>query len=180
MLIITRFPSVVEPCRCAILLTAPSTHRHWAKSMTTWKMPPKAKVYEALSAVADGRVRITGERTAEVTSSSGDKKYRISWGEGFSTVMSDDNASLFQGYIGYPIIAVLLQVGRLSHNKDIAAALAGVPWKVLNTKFKRDYNRAVDSVLEEIGERGGPRIEIVREADLIYEQLGNLALQRPG
>lgn len=31
-------------------------------TMTAWKMPPKAKIYEALSALADGRVRIKGPK----------------------------------------------------------------------------------------------------------------------
>ena len=39
----------------------------------SWALPPPAKVYEALSAVADGRVRVTGAREAEVTSSLGEK-----------------------------------------------------------------------------------------------------------
>lgn len=42
--------------------------------MADWKMPPKAKVYEALSALADKRVHITGPGQAEVLSSTGDKK----------------------------------------------------------------------------------------------------------
>jgi len=43
--------------------------------MPPWKMPPIAKVYEALSALEDGRVRILEPGRAEVVSSSGDKIY---------------------------------------------------------------------------------------------------------
>ena len=47
--------------------------------MSTWKMPPKAKVYEALSTVADQRVTIIGPSTAQVQSSSHDKTYDVEW-----------------------------------------------------------------------------------------------------
>ena len=48
--------------------------------MSTWKMPPKAKVYEALSTVADQRVTIIGPSTAQVQSSSHDKTYDVESG----------------------------------------------------------------------------------------------------
>ena len=40
-----------------------------------WKMPPLIKVYEAMGAVGDGRVRIVDEANALVTSSDGSKTY---------------------------------------------------------------------------------------------------------
>ena len=42
-----------------------------------WKVPPKAKIYEALTAVADGRVNLKGGETAEVLSSDGTKTYIV-------------------------------------------------------------------------------------------------------
>jgi len=45
--------------------------------MAEWKMPPKAKVYDALSAVADRRVLMKGPNEAEVVSSSGDRTYTV-------------------------------------------------------------------------------------------------------
>ncbi len=47
--------------------------------MGDWKVPPKAKIYEALTAVADGRVKLTGGETAEVLSSDGTKTYIVEW-----------------------------------------------------------------------------------------------------
>ena len=72
-----------------------------------WKLPPIAKVYEALSAVADGRVRITGDTAAQVTSSTRDKTYTVHWSPDLAHITANDNASHWQGYTGYPIIAVL-------------------------------------------------------------------------
>ena len=146
--------------------------------MPTWKMPPKAKIYEALSAVADQRVTITGLTSAQVQSSSRDKTYDVEWSEDIREITSNDNASHWQGYIGYPIIAVLLKIGKLSFDTHIAELLAGVPWKVLNDQFKRDYDKAINDVLKRIEEKGGKQAEIVREIKRIYEQLGALGLQQ--
>ena len=44
------------------------------------KMPPLAKVFEAWSALADGRVSLDGEdRRATVASSNGAKAYTVTW-----------------------------------------------------------------------------------------------------
>ena len=61
--------------------------------MTTWKVPPRAKIFEALSAVADGRVRLVGEREAEVVSSERSKTYVVEWSEDHREFSSNDNAS---------------------------------------------------------------------------------------
>jgi hypothetical protein len=146
--------------------------------MTQWKMPPVAKVYEALSALADGRVQITAPGRAEVVSSAGDKTYTVTWSEDGRRIGSDDNASVWQGYTGYPIIAVLLATGRIPHNPAVAGLLAGVPWHDLNERFKRDYDAAVESVLQGIEDRGGDRAAIVRQVEAIYRQLEGLGLER--
>jgi len=146
--------------------------------MSTWKMPPKAKVYEALSAVADKRVSLTGATTAQVLSSSRDKTYDVAWSEDISEMTSNDNASYWQGYIGYPIIAVLLQIGKISFNPQIAQRLADVPWKSVNEQFKRDYDKATNHILDEIEARGGSRTELAQEVERIHEQLNSLQLKR--
>ena len=78
------------------------------------KLPPIAKVYEAWSAVADGRVKLhPDERRATVTSSNGEKEYTVSWDEDGAAYSSNDNATYWQGYAGYPVIAVLMEQGAL-------------------------------------------------------------------
>ena len=123
--------------------------------MAPWKIPPRAKVFEAFAAVADGRVRLTGPGSATVTSSRRDKAYDVEWSDDGRTVTANDNASYWQGYLGYPIVAVLLARGEL-HAADAAVeAMAGVPWHDLNRRFKRDYEAAVAQALGELAARGG-------------------------
>jgi hypothetical protein len=147
--------------------------------MTKWDMPPVAKVYEALSAVADGRVTLSGDTSASVLSSERDKTYTVKWSADGRSVTSNDNATRWQGYIGYPIIAALLQTGRIPFDRSAAEALAGVPWHALNKKFKRDYDAAVDHVLAEAAERGADADAIRQEAVRIFAALSELALERP-
>jgi hypothetical protein len=145
-----------------------------------WKLPPPAKVYEAFSAIADGRVRIEGPGRASVLSSAGDKTYTVEWTGDFEAVGSNDNASYWQGYLGYPIVAVLLAAGKLEADETVTKALAGIDWHALNVRFKRDYPAAVAHVLSGLAERGGDPSRVEREAELVMEQLAALKLERAG
>jgi hypothetical protein len=146
---------------------------------TQWKMPPLVKVYEALGAIGDGRVRIEDARRATVTSSDGSKSYEVETSADGREIASNDNASYWQGYLGYPAVAVLLTVGALHADGAIVGLLAGVPWHELNARFKRDYDAAVDSVLADLEEQGADRARIVAEVDAVMAQLAALELQRP-
>lgn len=99
------------------------------------KMPPLEKIHEALSAVADNRVEM-GEGEAFVISSGGGKRYTVRWeGKVFS---ANDNATYWQLYPGYPIIAVLLLSGRLPLEDDIAGCFSGIDWSDLNRNTSAD------------------------------------------
>lgn len=146
--------------------------------MTAWNMPPPGKIYEALTAVADQRVTITGPTTAQVVSSSRNKTYDVSWSADMREITSNDNGSYWQGYVGYPIIAVLLKLDKLSFDSHIAQLLAGVPWKAVNDHFKRNYDRAIDHVLDQVEAHGGNRTQVAQEVEKIYQQLVVLGPER--
>ena len=72
------------------------------------KLPPVEKIYEAWSAVADGRVAIDeAARKATVVSSDRTREYTVSWSDDGSVYTSNDNATYWRGYAGYPVIAVM-------------------------------------------------------------------------
>jgi hypothetical protein len=146
--------------------------------MDSWKLPPKAKIYEALSAVADNRVKITSETSAIVTSSSLDKNYTVTWSEDLTQITSNDNASHWQGYVGYPIVAVLLVKGKMNFDREIAGHLAGIVWKKVNKQFKNDYDKAVESVLASLEEKGIDTRSIRDEVERIMTQIEQLALKK--
>ncbi len=143
-----------------------------------WKLPPAAKVYEAFSAVTDGRVHLGEPGRAEVVSSGGDRRYAVEWSDDLATIGANDNASYWQGYLGYPALAALLAVGALHADAAVVALFAGVPWHDLNARFKRDYEAAVDSVLTELEREGADRAAIVAEVAGVLEQLAALGLRR--
>jgi hypothetical protein len=147
-----------------------------AGKMAFWKTPPKAKVYEALSAVADGRVTIVGDHMAEVSSSDQSKSYSVEWTKDVEGITSNDNASYWQGYLGYPILAVLMVLGRLSYDLDVAGWLAGIQWKQVNTRFKNDYDQAVEFVLSSLEDADAKRAMVADEIDRIYKQVEELRL----
>jgi hypothetical protein len=133
----------------------------------SWKMPPIIKVYEALGAIGDGRVRIVDSRRALVTSSDGAKTYEVEVSEDGREISSNDNASYWQGYLGYPAIAVLLARGFYRPPANVTDALAGIPWKTLNRKFKNDYTKTLAEVDKELEQSGHDPDAVRSEAEAV-------------
>lgn len=106
-------------------------------------MPPREKIFEAWTAVADGRISMH-DNYATMPSSDGSKAYTIRFdGDRYS---SDDNATYWRGYPGYPVIAVMMLQGKLPYDKEEAEKWKGVNWKEVNTRLKNDYGAAVREV----------------------------------
>lgn len=143
-------------------------------------MPPHAKVYEALSAVADGRVKMVSDTTAEVTSSSHTKTYTVKWNETATAMTSNDNGTYWQEYIGYPMIAVLMELGKIIYSRDMAMLVAGINWRELNKRYNNNFEHAAQSVLEDLEKQGKDRAALEHEAFTIYEQLRKLNVQKLG
>jgi hypothetical protein len=159
-------------------MPVPCDENYGNRGMSTWKSPPKAKIYEALSAVADGRVKLVGGEIAEVVSSDGTKTYHVEWSPDLNQITSNDNASYWQGYMGYPIIAVLIVLGKLDYKAKVADLLAGVPWKQINNQFRNDYAKAIDSVLDALEAEGTSRQLVMAEVDRIMAQIEVLAVEK--
>lgn len=130
------------------------------------KQPPIAKVYEALTAIASNRIELK-EDEAIVYSSDGKKSYKVEWYE--NQYSSNDNATFWQGYPGYPVIAVLLLQEKISCNKDLVSYLKDINWHELNEKYKRKYDEVIAFVLDSLEEE--IKEAIVQEVQNIYDTL---------
>ena len=114
------------------------------------KMPPIEKVFEAYSAIADGRIDMDpNDNKATVMSSDQSKVYTIIWED--AHYASDDNATYWAGYPGYPVIAVLMKQGILPYDGKLAEQFQSINWKELNQTYKRDYEKAAKAAMEEKG-----------------------------
>lgn len=140
-----------------------------------WTLPPIEKIYEAMSAIADARVKLSAN-SALVSSSDNQKEYTIVWNGDYYS--SNDNASYWQGYMGYPLIAVLMIQGKINYDPAVPPYFKNINWKALNTEYKNKYDKAVSSVLERLKSEGADIALIKNEVQRIYEQIKLLDIKR--
>lgn len=114
--------------------------------MKKWEHPPIIKIYEALGAVADGRVEVSGNE-AKIYSSSGNKFYAVTYDPDIESIMANDNGSFWKGYLGYPAIAFLMKIGVLPYEEEIGVLLKDIKWKDINQQFKNDFDKTLDFIL---------------------------------
>jgi len=117
------------------------------------RLPPRIKVLEALGAIADGRIKIIDGYRAQVVSSEGDRVYDVYVDLSKGQVYSNDNGTKYRGYVGYPIIALLMIKGVIPFYRDVAEALKGIPWRELNEKYKK--YAIVESIVKDIARKRG-------------------------
>jgi len=135
------------------------------------KMPPIEKIYEAYSAIADSRV-VMKEDSASVASSDHTKEYTVKWEKGVYS--SNDNASYWGGYAGYPIIAVLMLQGKLKLDRFVAELFKDINWKKLNEKHKSKYDQALQEVLDDLKAKGNDSDAIKKSVEEVYVELESL------
>lgn len=132
------------------------------------KIPPIEKIYEAFSAIADDRITME-DNYAKVASSNHEKEYMVTWEDNIYT--SNDNASYWQGYAGYPMIAVLMLQRKLSLNREIASCFKGINWTELNAKYKGKYDKAVSEIITDLKAKGTDCDLIISEVNKIYKEI---------
>jgi hypothetical protein len=142
-----------------------------------WKAPHISKIYEALTAIADGRVQM-GENMAKVYSSSRGKYYDVAYDPAAGSIGSNDNTAYFTGALSYPMIAYLMNIGHITYDKSVAARLKGILWKDINQRHKNNYDAAIDEVLDELRKNDVETGEITTEIARIYEQVLALNVSR--
>ncbi|MBI5734047.1 MAG: hypothetical protein HY973_03850 [Candidatus Kerfeldbacteria bacterium] len=144
-----------------------------------WKLPPRIKVYEALGAIADGRVELVDEHNAHVHSSARQKTYDVSWNLETNEITSNDNGSYWQKYLSYPGLAVLMLLGKLPYEEKYAQAFKGISWGNLNEEMRRDYVKVEEYVLSLATKQGVNRDELYNLVTGVLEALAKLQLSRP-
>lgn len=110
------------------------------------KLPPIEKIFEAWTALTDNRVILHGDY-ADVSSSDGEKAYVVKFAD--NQYASDDNGTFWQGYAGYPVIAVLMLQGKIPYNNIEAQKWANINWTRQNKEFRNNYREAVADIAKQ-------------------------------
>ncbi len=110
---------------------------------------------------------------AQVISSDGSRTYTVYVSEDLKEACSTDNGTVHRGYIGYPIIAVLMLRGVLPYDERVGTALAGINWRRLNEKYKRYF--IVEKIIKNIASKRGVNEEIIEQfKENVYSKLKGL------
>lgn len=144
-----------------------------------WQKPHISKTYEALTAIADGRIEVDGKK-AKCFSSSKGKFYEIEYDESTNSIMSNDNSAYYTGTLSYPMIVFLMIKGKVSYNESLLKPLKGIFWKGINQKFKNDYTKAVELVIEDLQKKGEDIEFIQTEVQKIHEEVCKLEMNYLG
>ena len=133
------------------------------------------KIYEALSAIADKRYEIK-EDCYLIFSSDHSKAYTVkNQGNLYS---SNDNATLWQHYAGYPILTVLFLQQKLAYQEEFLPYFKDIPWKSLNNKYKNDYEKSLQEAFQSLEEETIENIN--KSCQNILEELSSLSLTIKG
>lgn len=135
-------------------------------------MIKKEKIPEALTAIIDDRIKIY-DTYAIVKSSDLSKEYLVKWND--NTYYSNDNATYWQGYMGYPVIGVILTKNIIDYNKDILKYFKDINWNKLNKETKRDYQKSFEIVISDLDD--DTKTIINKEIDNIYDKLNKLDIK---
>lgn len=141
------------------------------------KLPPVEKVYEAWTAIEDGRAQLEDDGSrCVVTSSDGAKRYTVIREETPDGVVykSNDSATYWQGYAGYPVICMLMLEKRVPLDLRVAGWFAGVNWNQVNAEHKGDYAAAVAAVEQERDLKKERVDHAAKDAQKVLEALSGL------
>ena len=75
------------------------------------------------------------------------------------------------------MIAVLMLQKKLSFDNSVTELFKNINWKELNAKYKGKYSKAVDEIMEKLGNSGIDTDKIYKETENIFEELKNLDIQ---
>jgi len=137
-------------------------------------MPPKEKIHEAISALADGRIEIDGT-SAYITSSDYSKKYTVVWNPDKTSFTSNDSATYWQGYPGYPVLAALMQMEVLLVPKDLIGHFKNINWNELNARHKRNYAAAANEALSALDAADKQMVDAA--IDELYGRISNMGFE---
>jgi len=144
-----------------------------------WKNPHVSRIYEALTAIADNRIEINGNR-AKCYEVGNDRVYDIQYDPVNGSIMSNDNAAFYTYSLSYPMIAYLMLIGKIPYQQKLLEDFKDIYWEDINKKFKNDYDKSIKIVLGELKSEGKDVDFIREEIQKIYNFVCKLEIKTLG
>lgn len=144
-----------------------------------WKKPDIVRIYEALTAIADNRIEIDGNR-ARCYESGNNRVYDIQYDPINGSVMSNDNAAFYTYSLSYPMIAYLMLIGKIPYQEKLLEMLKGFCWKDINQHFKNNYEKSIKFVFGELKKEGKDTDFVRTEIKIIYDFVCSLQIKTLG
>lgn len=149
--------------------------------MTNRDMPPKIKIIEALSAVADDRIKNDALLPNEwkcLSSSTPWKIYTIFYDEKNNAISSNDSWTIIQHYLWYPAIAFLLKIWKIDFDKKILEVLKNIDWSKLKSQTNKNYEDSFRLILWNLHLSGYDVDFVISQVEYIYNQLLDFQLKK--
>lgn len=143
-----------------------------------WKKPHISKVYEALTAIADGRIQLNGNNAK--CYSSFDKVYDIKYDPVIGSMMSNDNSAYYTYSLSYPMIAYLMLIGKIPYEQKLLELLRDICWEDVYKHFKNDYDKSIKIVMGELKSEGIDVDFVRKEIEKIYNFTLSLKIKTLG
>ena len=144
------------------------------------ELPPKVKIVEALSAVADERIIVEDLLSNEwkcKSSSTPWKTYKILYDEKENAISSNDNWSINQWFLWYPAIAFLIKIWKLKYDESIMEMVKDTNWIKIKWLVRKDYESSYRLILWNLHMQKFNVDYFISQVENIYNQISELHLQ---
>lgn len=131
-----------------------------------WKKPHISKIYEALTAIADDRIKLNGNNAKCYSPS--DKVYDIKYDPVIGSMMSNDNSAYYTYSLSYPMIAYLMLIGKIPYEQKLLEIFKDICWEDIYKQFKNDYDKSIKIVMGELKSEGTDVDFVRKEIEKIY------------
>lgn len=148
--------------------------------MIHWHPPHISKVYEALTAIADKRYDLVSNTELKLYSSSRGKYYTVTYDPKTNQIMSNDNTAYYTQSISYPMLTLLMLIGKISYDPTLLTPLKNIIWKDIMTKHKNDYDAGINEIHSLLESKGNNLNDFKTKIELIYQEACKLKLSPLG
>ncbi len=157
-----------------LVLSVLDQHRHRTEDSTLHSL---SEIGINLSPQTADNASRTLTRGGRVLSSDRTRVYDVYVDLEQKVAYSNDNGTLYRGYVGYPIIAFLMYRGVLPINEKIGIYLRDFPWKAMNEKYRK-YSLVMNEIFMLLRKNGISRTDVEKYIDSVLKILESLKLRK--